>query len=46
LFAQDFDLLQQVINQELLVAINPASQEEQAELQNVHFHPSAGLLTG
>ena len=44
LFPQDSDLLQQVINQELLVSIDLARQEEQAKLQNVHFHSSAVLL--
>lgn len=44
LFPQDFDLFLQIFDQELLVFFNPASQEEQAKLQNVHFHSSAGLL--
>jgi hypothetical protein len=43
LFPKDFDLLQQVINQELLVSVNLARQKEQAELQNVHRYSSAAL---
>jgi hypothetical protein len=43
LFPKDFDLLPQVIYQELLVSVNLAGQEEQAELQNVHRYSSAAL---